>query len=371
MKSPNHLHSFTKLSLFIIFGVGFFLFFKFQGIYAAALCSEPGCGTGWKVAVGETKTINCCGVCRKVKVTNACAKDIFVPTRTSSEWAEFRSNKPSCVELSSCTYTLTVSKTGSGSGTVTSSPSGINCGSDCSENYNEGTTVTLTANPSSGSTFVGWSGDCSGTGSCIITMNSNKSVTVTFNISCECSSGPCCDGCHYRPSTYVCNTWTETDYGCPWGTDCGDNVGVRTRTNRRYCSGTSASCNGAISYGSWSSWSVADNCSSTERCADNDPTCNYDSSCASSGAAFCLNAMDISCQTYCQWNGYSGCDYVSLYTYDSKTSNNAWRAWVYSGGCTYTYKGAVNCNTIIYDQYASCCCIGCPGIMAATVCHCK
>ena len=41
-------------------------------------------------------------------------------------------------------YTLTVAKAGTGSGTVTSSPAGINCGADCSEPYNSGTVVTLT-----------------------------------------------------------------------------------------------------------------------------------------------------------------------------------------------------------------------------------
>ncbi len=40
---------------------------------------------------------------------------------------------------------------------MTSSPAGINCGNDCIEPYNEGTSVTLTANPAAGSTFAGWS----------------------------------------------------------------------------------------------------------------------------------------------------------------------------------------------------------------------
>ena len=78
--------------------------------------------------------------------------------------------------------TLTVSKSGSGSGTVTSSPSGINCGSVCSYAFADNTVVTLTATPISPSTFRGWSGaGCSGTGTCIVTMSSAQSVTATFN----------------------------------------------------------------------------------------------------------------------------------------------------------------------------------------------
>lgn len=81
------------------------------------------------------------------------------------------------------TYTLSVFKAGTGLGTVTDT--GINCGADCSESYPAGTSVTLTATPAAGSTFAGWSGACSGTGGCILTMNSNKSVTATFNLEAE------------------------------------------------------------------------------------------------------------------------------------------------------------------------------------------
>src|SRR3990167_10627051 len=80
------------------------------------------------------------------------------------------------------TYALTVSKTGTGSGTVTSSPAGINCGTDCTELYNSGTVVTLTAAAATGSSFAGWSGACTGTGTCTVTMNAAKSVTATFNL---------------------------------------------------------------------------------------------------------------------------------------------------------------------------------------------
>ncbi|MFO1430342.1 MAG: M6 family metalloprotease domain-containing protein [Candidatus Competibacteraceae bacterium] len=77
-------------------------------------------------------------------------------------------------------YTLTVSKTGTGSGTVASNPAGINCGSDCSEPYTSGTTVTLTATAASGSKFTGWGGACSGTGTCRVTMSQARTVTASF-----------------------------------------------------------------------------------------------------------------------------------------------------------------------------------------------
>src|SRR5258708_2826523 len=76
------------------------------------------------------------------------------------------------------TQTLTVGVTGSGK--VTSSPSGISCPGTCSVGFTYGTTVTLTASASTGHTFSGWSGPCSGTGACNVTMNSAQNVTATF-----------------------------------------------------------------------------------------------------------------------------------------------------------------------------------------------
>ena len=81
------------------------------------------------------------------------------------------------------TFTLSVAKAGTGSGTVTSSPVGINCGSDCSEAFASGASVTLTAAPAAGSTFAGWSGACTGSGSCVVSMTQARSVTATFNTS--------------------------------------------------------------------------------------------------------------------------------------------------------------------------------------------
>jgi uncharacterized protein (TIGR03437 family) len=78
-------------------------------------------------------------------------------------------------------FTLSVTKTGTGTGTVTSSPAGITCGATCSASYASGAQVTLTATADPGSTFTGWSGACSGTGTCAVTMNAAATVTASFN----------------------------------------------------------------------------------------------------------------------------------------------------------------------------------------------
>jgi uncharacterized repeat protein (TIGR01451 family) len=77
---------------------------------------------------------------------------------------------------------LTVAKAGAGSGSVSSSPAGISCGGDCSEYYDHGATVTLTASADAGSLFSGWSGDCTGTANpLVITMDVDKSCTASFD----------------------------------------------------------------------------------------------------------------------------------------------------------------------------------------------
>jgi len=84
---------------------------------------------------------------------------------------------------SQASYALTVSETGNGSGTVTSSPAGINCEPSCTASYASGMPVTLTAQPAMGSNFAGWSGcDRASGATCTVTMNAAKSLTAGFNL---------------------------------------------------------------------------------------------------------------------------------------------------------------------------------------------
>ena len=77
--------------------------------------------------------------------------------------------------------TLQLIKAGASSGRVSSNPTGIDCGAQCTAQFDRGTALTLTATPDAGAVFAGWSGACSGTGSCQLTLGSDMQVTATFS----------------------------------------------------------------------------------------------------------------------------------------------------------------------------------------------
>jgi len=79
--------------------------------------------------------------------------------------------------------TATVSVTGFGSGTVTSTPVGIACGSSCNTTVFDGDTIQLDATPGPNSTFASFSGDCTGTSPCMLTVSgADAAVTATFDV---------------------------------------------------------------------------------------------------------------------------------------------------------------------------------------------
>src|SRR3990167_2290491 len=134
-------------------------------------------------------------------------------------------------------FTLTVTKQGTGTGTVASNPAGINCGADCTEAYNAGTAVTLTAAPAAGSFFAGWSGGtCTGAGDCIFNITANTTVTATFT----------------RPTLTVTRAGTGigTVTSNPAGIDCGADC------SEIYNSGTIVTLTGTPAAGSFfAGWS--------------------------------------------------------------------------------------------------------------------
>jgi hypothetical protein len=140
---------------------------------------------------------------------------------------------------------LSLSEAGTGSGTVTSSPSGISCGATCSASFSSGTSVTLTAAANSGSTFTGWSGGgCSGTGTCTVTMTAATSVTATFGTAIPPTNGACgsSNGAHLTaaPTANLCSAGTASAVSGsgPWTWTCN---GANNGTNAS-CTATSSTC---------------------------------------------------------------------------------------------------------------------------------
>ncbi len=148
------------------------------------------------------------------------------------------------------THLLTVNL--SGTGIVTSNPSGIDCGSDCIETFIEGTTVTLTATPPAGSIFQGWSGEgCTGTGTCTVIMSASRTITASFQ-----------SGHRLDVQVSGSGTVTSSPAGIDCGSDCDEIFAVGTsvtltatpESGGRFlnwsgggCSGTGTSCTFTVS----------------------------------------------------------------------------------------------------------------------------
>ena len=102
----------------------------------------------------------------------------FSCTGTGSCSIPMNNNRALKVTFSVLQVKLTVTKTGNG--TVTSAPAGISCGATCAGDFSWGTAVTLTASSADGSSLLGWSGACSGTEPCVVTVKTPTSVSALF-----------------------------------------------------------------------------------------------------------------------------------------------------------------------------------------------
>jgi len=148
------------------------------------------CDTGSGLQLNPLPTVAGSGASSTLAGFNpvGCTSRVLVVTNQSQTAANPTSSALRSFSVSTAgappdTRTLSVSKTGSGSGTVTSNPTGINCGGDCTESYATGTGVTLTATPAPGSSFSGWGDACASFGassSCTLTMSESRTATAGF-----------------------------------------------------------------------------------------------------------------------------------------------------------------------------------------------
>jgi hypothetical protein len=115
-------------------------------------------------------------------VTDVKVDGVSVGAVTSYTLSNIRSAHTIEAQFAINTYALNVSLNNAAGGSVTSVPDGISCDPDCTEIYKHGTSVTLNATTDIAYNFSGWSGGCSGTGNCLLTMDSAKNVTANFAI---------------------------------------------------------------------------------------------------------------------------------------------------------------------------------------------
>ena len=142
----------------------------------------PSAGTGGSISPSAVATVNY-GASQTFTITpnsgyaisNVTVDGASVGAVSSYTFSNVVASHTIAATFAQNTYTLTVSTSGTGTGSVTTSPTGTT--------FTAGTLVTLTAAPNANSTFTGWSGACSGTSTtCQVTMNANTSVSAAFTL---------------------------------------------------------------------------------------------------------------------------------------------------------------------------------------------
>jgi uncharacterized repeat protein (TIGR02543 family) len=183
------------------------------------------------------------------------------------------------------TYQLSLTVTGSGS--VSSTPAGINCPGTCTASFNENTSITLAANPGSGQVLTGWGGACSGTGACTVAMDAAKSVTATFASGTQ----------NYALSVTKAGMGTGTVTSSPAGISCGSGCST---ASANFASGTqltlAASGASGSTFGGWSgACSGNASCSVTMDAAKSVTATFYPTSCTTqiSGTAKITNGKFV------------------------------------------------------------------------------
>jgi uncharacterized protein (DUF2345 family) len=301
-------------------------------------------GTGVGVVTSNPSGINCGAVCSYQFVAGTSVTLTATPDSSSifNGWSgdvvdthttttlTMDSNK-SVTATFNALYTLTVTKSGTGVGTVTSDPSGINCGATCTYQFVSGTNVTLTATPDSGSAFVGWSGDVTGSSSTtIIMMSSNKSVTAIFNAL-------------YTLTVTKSGTGTGTVSSNPSGINCG------TTCTYQFASGTNVTLTATPDSGSafvgWSGDVVSTNTTTTVTMnSDKNVTATfnvlYTLTVTKSGTgvgAVTSNPAGIDCGSTCTYQFASGTNVTLTATPDSSFVFGGWSGDVTGSSSTITF----------------------------------
>lgn len=334
MERSNKTKFLIKVFVFIIISFTLFVFWKIDRAFAINNCND-----GWQISSGSNKIIKCHEVCKKV--INNCSNPIFVPTKTSEEWANFIDHKPSCVSW----------------------------GSTCQSNHTDACDGKCEY-------------DCGASSQC-----DEKSPNYTWTSGSTCYW--CNSSCSYgsssaKPSSYYLSGNT-CYYNCSvtcqvggWSrSSCSSQSCPPTKVSGNYCYYNRSCTSSGCKYNSYDTNKECDTSVCTTSGWDN-------SSCGPTYRIVCNNAMGFSCQSWCQINFGMNCAFIAASKYATGPSDSwSWRLWFYdpSYGCcnvTYRNQSKYNCNTVISEQCPSdpwscyCTCgAPCPGVAYSTVCYCQ
>ena len=154
-------------------------------------------GEGSGTIMSDVAGIDCGAIC-STSVDDGAQVTLTAVADAGSVFEGWSGAGVSCLDAGPCTVTVTgdttvvgtfrmtpknlsLSLEGMGSGTVISSPAGIDCGLACSAAFPHASIVTLTATPAAGSVFAGWAGACAGTDGCTVTMDADQTVAAAFD----------------------------------------------------------------------------------------------------------------------------------------------------------------------------------------------
>jgi Divergent InlB B-repeat domain len=212
-------------------------------------------------------------------------------------------------------HLLTVTKSGTGTGTVTTSPAGITCGATCSANFDHNAIVTLSKAADPGSVFKEWTGACTGSGTCEVTMSEAKSVNAEFSllqrnltvnisgtgtgsVTCDTGSGPGACAPSYPDGTTITLAQTPGAHSSFGGwSGCSSEVGGK-------CVVSSISANKTIT----ATFTAISRTLTISKAGSGSVSCNG-GNCTTSyaeGAVVTLTATPAAGSTFAGWSG-GGC----------------------------------------------------------------
>jgi phospholipase C len=181
-------------------------------------------------------------------------------------------------------YTLAVTMAGTGTGTVASTPAGINCPTTCSASFTQNTQVTLNEVPGANSSFTGWGGACTGAATCSVIVTAADSVTATF------SPAPP----SYTLAVTMAGTGTGTVASTPAGINC------PTTCSASFTQNTQVTLNEVLgANSSFTGWSGA--CTGAGTCS------------------VIVTAADSVTATFGPSNGYAALNHIILFAQENRS----------------------------------------------------